>query len=161
MKLKLLNIVAVGALFITGCSQDLINFNYKSSIEGEWLSKGSKRVSNTILAKVLYKEKFLKNGDLYSSKWFNFKDSKGRDLGEFYITKLFKWNKNSNKISTKFVRCQTGITKPLKATKLGYSKLKYTCARSVYNNGRVTVKEYKLIDNKLILGNREYIKIRD
>jgi len=160
MRLKLLNSVAICTLFISGCSQDTISTTHKPTIYGEWLSNGAKEISSSVVAKVLYKEKFLKNGDLYSTKWFNFKDIQGRDLGEFYITKLFKWRKTPSKISTKFVRCQTGITKPLKTNNLAYLKLKKMCEISLQKNGRVTTKIYKLTGDKLLLGDRVYSKIR-
>jgi len=159
MKLKIVIAVTVFTLFASGCKQDVIRITHHNTIFGEWLSHGTKKISSTVYAKVVYREKFLIDGDLYSTKWFNFKDKQGNDLGEFYITKLFNWSRKSNKISAKFVRCQTGITKPLRANNLGYKKLKKMCDISYYKNGRVITKAYKFIGNKLLLGNRVYEKI--
>jgi len=157
MKLSIL--IAIFILFVTGCRENMVSVVPNNTIYGEWFSKGDKKINDNNYLKILYKEEFLKNGDLYSTKWFNIKDKNGRDLGEFYITKLFKWRVKGNQIVAKFIRCQTGITKPLKISNIGYLKLKKSCDMSLYKNGKIAVKNYKLINRKLILGNRVYSRV--
>jgi hypothetical protein len=144
-------------LIFGGCSSKGVGIKRVYSLYGNWHTKEQKVVDNNTKADVTIKEQFFKDGRLISSKWYNFKDSSGKNLGEYYITKEFKFNKNNNIIKAKFIRCSTGITQPLKSNNLGYKELSSVCKNQSKSN-KITAKEYKIVGNKLYLGNRVYTK---
>jgi len=144
-------------ILLSGCANKHIYKN--SSIFGNWYTYSTKNINSTIKANLTIKEQFLNNNILLNTKWYNFKDIYGNDLGEFYITKLFKYEIKNNIIKAKFIRCSTAITKPLKYKNLGYLQLSKMCKLNPYSN-KITLKEYKIINNTLILGNQRYKKER-
>ena len=163
MKYKTLVTISASLAFFTACSNqnssllgDLVR---KNSIIGNWYTTGIKSHKGKLLVEQTRKEQFFKNGLLLSSKWFNFKDANGRDLGEYYITKSFKWHKQGNKIVVKFNRCSAGVTKELKVTNSNFNKLKNECQNSIGKKGKISTKSFKLVNSKtLLLGGMIYHK---
>ncbi len=144
----------VVSLLLIGCSSVTIKPETKN-IYGNWFTKSQIKGDNRV-KELTKKEQFFKNGKLISSIWYNFKDGKGKSLGEYYITREFKYNIKKDTISAKFVRCSTGITKPLKVEKNEYSKLSNICKRQNIGD-KISKKRYKLIDNyTLLLGDKKY-----
>ena len=152
---KLAYIIAV-LVAVSGCNR--VATPYKSSsIYGSWYTKSYKNINSHIVAHITTKEQFYRNGTLLSSKWFNFKNKAGNNLGEYYITKQFTFSKNNNTIKAKFIRCSTGITKPLKVNNLGYQKL-YRACKTQMGSYKVTQKRYKVYGSQLMLNNKKYIR---
>jgi len=144
-------------IFFIGCSNKGVEIKRVYSLYGSWHTKEQKAINNNIKADITIKEQFFKDGRLISSKWYNFKDNSGKNIGEYYITKEFRFNKENNIIKAKFVRCSTGITKPLKSSNLGYKELSNMCQNQQRSN-KITAKEYKIVGNKLYIGSRVYTK---
>jgi len=136
-------------ILIGGCAYNHKLISIQKSLYGNWFTKEQKRVDSKTTINITRKEQFFKNGKLISSKWFEVKDSSGKNLGEYYITKEFIYKKEPKYIKAKFIRCQTGITKPLKDD-FGYQALSNACKKSLGSH-KTTIKAYKIIGNKLIL----------
>lgn len=163
MKYIITIIAFVSTLLLSGCGSD--NIYQRSNIQrhsadtliGSWYTYGAKYIKGGYQIQEIKKEQFMRNGQLYSSKWFNLKDRVGRDLGEFYITKLFSWKFKGNRVVAKFNRCSVGISKPLKVHYAGYVQLRKACRESYKRSGRITVKHIRFIDNNRVkLGNKVY-----
>ena len=146
----------IATLFITSCNRAPTTIN-QNTILGNWYTLEKKKINNHIEATITYKEQFFKNNTLLSTKWFNFKDRAGNNLGEYYITKLFTYKRDKNYIEAKFIRCSVGITSPLKYNNLGYKELYQKCQK-MPKSYRVTKKAYRLLNNTLYLGNRVYYR---
>ena len=126
---------------------------------GGWYSHGVKYTRNNLQIRERKKEQFFRNGQLLSSKWFNIRDRAGRDLGEFYITKLFTWKLRGNRVVAKFNRCDVGVVRALKDPNIGYNSLKKSCQNSLKRRGKVSVKRLKFINRRVIkLGNKIYYR---
>ncbi len=143
-------------LFLSSCSSKSVEIKRVYSLYGSWHTKTQKQIDKNIRADITIKEQFFRDGRLISTKWFDFKDRSGRDLGEYYITKEFRFSRDNKIIKAKFIRCKTGITKPLSAKNLGYKELFNMCQRK--KSYKITAKEYKIIGNKLYIQDRVYIK---
>lgn len=161
---KITILAATFSLFFTGCNvsfdkRQTRGVNNSNKIVGSWYALGIKKRRGALLINQTKKEVFYRNGTLISSKWFNFKDKRGRNLGEFYITKSFKWHTKGNKIVVKFNRCSTGVTKKLRAPNLGYYKLKRVCQYSKKRRGKISAKRFRLKNSRtMILGGLTYHK---
>ena len=161
---KLLILTSTVSVFFAGCSYN--SYKEKKStasnanlVVGSWYATGIKKRKSNLLINQSKKEVFYKNGLLLSSKWFNFKDAQGRDLGEYYITKSFKWHTKGSRIIVKFNRCSVGITRTLSASNLGYYKLKRVCQNSMRRRGKISAKQFKIVDyNTMLLGGVLYHK---
>ena len=162
-------IIVIGAfllsLLIIGCGG---NRAYYSSVTkrsaadflvGSWYTQGIKYHRKSLQIRERRKEQFFRNGQLLSSKWFAIRDRAGRDLGEFYITKLFTWKLRGNRVVAKFQRCDVGVVRALKAPNIGYNKLKIACRYSLKRRGKTTVKRIKFINTReIMLGDKIYRK---
>ena len=131
-----------------------------SNLIGSWYSKKEKILNGKVILNITKKEQFFKNGALLSTKWFNFKTRDGKDLGEYYITKLFSWSADKKIVKARFFKCNTAITKKLKIDPLGYKKLSKQCKASNGSN-KITTKSYKIIGDKLYLNKDILISLRD
>lgn len=149
-----LSIYLIGIVIVlSGCSKG-VDIKKSSDIYGSWHTN-SKKVIGSKEVDITIKEQFFKNGILLSSKWFNFKDKNSQNLGEYYITKAFRYKKEGNIIKAKFIRCSTGITKPLKSKNLGYYKLSKLCKKQP-KSYKITAKRFKIINNRLYLEDKVY-----
>ncbi len=146
-------------IFINGCNSKIRDNIDNNTILGSWYTKDIKSLSNGIRVEILRKENFLQNGLLQSTKWIHYTSANGFDLGEFYITKLFKWRANYNSIEVRFQRCSTSITKELKIGGLGYNRLHRRCNLERVSN-KITTKSYILKRDYLYLGSKKYLRDR-
>jgi len=153
----LLYMLLFGGLVVS-CSREHKLISIKRSIYGSWFTKESKSLNEETEILITNKEQFFTNGVLISSKWFDFRDKSGKVLGEYYITKKFRFSIKGNQIEAKFLRCKTGISKALKIDNTGYKSLAKAC-RSSYGTYKRTIKRYKIVGDRLILGNQEHIKV--
>jgi len=153
------SILTVGCGSSKGYKQPLKRAHSVNAIIGSWYKYGLRYTRNNLQIKETKKEQFFQNGQLLSSKWFSIQDRIGRDLGEFYITKLFRWNMQGNRVVAQFQRCNVGIVRALKAPNIGYNRLKRACQNSLKRRGKITVKRIQFLDRKRIkLGNELYFK---
>ena len=148
-------------ILLNGCAKNRLNLMHKNSnnLLGNWYHKEKKSLNSNVYINITNKEQFFKNGTLLSTKWFNFKSRDGKDLGEFYITKLFTWQKDSNTIKATFNRCNTSVTKKLLVDKKYYYDLSNNCKLQKHSN-KATLKGYRVLMNKLILGDKLYNKVK-
>ncbi len=162
-------IIVIGAfllsLLIIGCGGNRTYYSSASKrsaanfLVGSWYTQGVKYHRKSLQIRERRKEQFFRNGQLLSSKWFAIRDRAGRDLGEFYITKLFTWKLRGNRVIAKFQRCDVGVVRALKAPNIGYSKLKRACRYSLKRRGKITVKRIKFINTReIMLGDKIYRK---
>ena len=162
-------IIVIGAfllsLLIIGCGGNRTYYSSASKrsaanfLVGSWYTQGVKYHRKSLQIRERRKEQFFRNGQLLSSKWFAIRDRAGRDLGEFYITKLFTWKLRGNRVVAKFQRCDVGVVRALKAPNIGYNKLKRACRYSLKRRGKTTVKRLKFINRRVIrLGNQIYYR---
>ena len=158
-------IVFIFSISIVGCGnrqayQKPLTKSYAANaLIGSWYTYGLRYTRNNLQIKETKKEQFFRNGELLSSKWFSIKDRIGRDLGEFYITKLFTWQLRGNRVVAKFNRCDVGVVRALKAPNIGYNRLKRACQNSLKRRGKITVKRIKFINRKeIMLGDKIYRK---
>ena len=155
--MKIKSFLIATTIILSGCSNKIIHIQHNNSLYGSWYQKEAKDLNYNIKIDITNKEQFFKNGTLLSTKWFNFKDKKsGKNLGEYYITKLFTWQaKKGNIIEVKFKRCSTGITQKLMASGLGYEDLSQKCKQQKVTN-KISKKHYQLLKENLILGSKTY-----
>lgn len=153
------------SLFSIGCSghrayqKPMVKSYMVDLLVGSWYSHDTKYTRNNLQIRERKKEQFFKNGQLLSSKWFHIRDSAGRDLGEFYITKLFTWKLQGYRVVAKFNRCDVGIVRALKIEGATYSRLKRACQDLLKREGRVTVKRVKFLERSVImLGDKLYYR---
>jgi len=162
-------IIVIGAfllsLLVIGCGghrsyyKSATKSNAADLLIGSWYSHGLKYTRKSFQIRERKKEQFFRNGQLLSSKWFAIRDRAGRDLGEFYITKLFTWKLRGNRVVAKFQRCDVGVVRALKAPNIGYNKLKRECRYSLKRRGKTTVKRIKFINTReIMLGDKIYRK---
>lgn len=163
--MKYIIMILAAVALIVGCSSSTKYSQTKShtfdraALVGSWHSNGKRYNRGNLQIQEIRKEQFFQNGQLLSSKWFRFKDRVGRDLGGYYITKLFTWKRKGNRVIAKFNRCSVGVVNELKASNLGYSQLKRKCEHSLRFRGKTTVKRLKFITNRDIsLGGVSYHK---
>ena len=152
-------------LFSIGCGahrayqKPMLKSYTADALVGSWYSHGIKYARNNLQISERKKEQFFRNGQLLSSKWFNIRDRAGRDLGEFYITKLFTWKLKGNRVVAKFNRCDVGIVRALKIEGATYSRLKRACQDSLKRKRRVSVKRVKFLKQSVImLGNKLFYR---
>lgn len=154
----LLSIVIVGCSSISYKHRGMQNLQ-QNALCGSWYAIDSNYIRNGLQVQKTAKEQFFNNGQLLSSKWFHYRDKAGRDLGEYYVTKLFTWRKRGNRVVARFQRCSVGVTQELKAPNLGLKELKRVCQRSYAHKGRVTIKRFRFLNgNRLMLGDKIYQK---
>ncbi len=152
--MKRLAYLAIIFIAISGCHRAVAP---AGSVYGKWYSKSVKNINSNIVAKITQQEQFYQNGTLISTKWFSLKDHSGVNLGEFYITKQFKFTKKSKAIKAKFIRCSTGVTKQLKVHTSLYNELSRRCKYQI-GGGRVTSKFYNVLGSRLQLGRKVYYR---